>query len=83
MCSANWCQPCQKIKPYFLSCNDKYSDISFVYIDVDLNNDIVEQHSIEALPTFLFFDEENKVVERLVGSKQEKLDEYIETFTRN
>ena len=52
--TADWCQPCQTVKPIFYDLETKYPDISFSAIDVQLNPNLAEKFNIKALPTFIF-----------------------------
>lgn len=54
----NWCGYCKKAMPNFdgLTCRDN-DDINIIKINADVQNDLINQHKIEAYPTFrLYFN---------------------------
>jgi thiol-disulfide isomerase/thioredoxin len=57
MFTANWCGPCQRIKPDF---EEKYSlrnpKIKFFVVHVDENEETAKAYDILSLPTFMFFE---------------------------
>ena len=60
---ANWCKPCKIIEPYIneLSKMEQYKHISFINIDIDDNNEIVEYLDINSIPTFISFKNKNNI----------------------
>jgi thioredoxin 1 len=50
---AVWCAPCQAVKPKYNEMALKYSNAVFVTFDVDERQDVAEQLSISAMPTFI------------------------------
>ena len=54
---AEWCGPCQHVKPLFeeLSKDPAYSDVTFLSIDADENPVVCGDNSISSFPTFKFF----------------------------
>lgn len=66
--SATWCGPCQMMAPVFVELEDTYGDmINFVTVDVDENPELTGEFNIEAVPTFIFLDENGKETERITG----------------
>ncbi|MFH4981783.1 hypothetical protein AB6A40_008492 [Gnathostoma spinigerum] len=49
---AVWCGPCQKIAPTFEQLSNKYLNVSFVKVDVDVATDVSAREGITAMPTF-------------------------------
>lgn len=50
---ANWCGPCKAVKPKYQEMAKKYTNTLFLTFDVDEHQDIAEQFSISAMPTFI------------------------------
>lgn len=50
---ANWCGPCKAVKPKYDTMAQKNSHAVFVTFDVEEQQDIAEQFSISAMPTFI------------------------------
>ena len=54
--TATWCGPCQAIKPHLLSLSDEHSSIRFLMIDVDDHQELTTELGVEAMPTFMFYN---------------------------
>jgi len=74
--TATWCGPCKMIGPFFVQLAEKYQDVIFVKVDVDVGEDIAQKCGISAMPTFQCFKDGVKVDE-LVGASQEKLEALV------
>ena len=76
--TASWCGPCKEIKPFILEKISTNENVSFSIIDVDNDNyeDLCEDYSVNAMPTFLFF-KNKQVVEKIVGGNKEKIEQLI------
>lgn len=78
---ATWCGPCKNIAPLFNRLKGKYSSkINFVSVDVDQDVAMAEKFGIEAMPTFVFLDEDGNEIYRIVGADSAKLSEMVENF---
>ena len=53
--TASWCGPCQMIAPVYEKMSKKYTDVDFVKVDVDENEETAEKCEVEAMPTFIFY----------------------------
>lgn len=71
---ATWCGPCKAIAPLFDSLMEEYhGEVEFVRVDVDEDSATAQQYKIEAMPTFVFIDENGVEKERIVGADAEGL----------
>jgi len=52
---ATWCGPCVRIAPVFSQLSAKYSDSTFLKVDVDKCKGSAETQGISAMPTFRFY----------------------------
>jgi thioredoxin-like negative regulator of GroEL len=68
---ADWCGPCQKLKPWFsqLAADPQYSDrILFVKCNTELMEDeMMTRFPIRALPTVVFLDRELMLLDKVTG----------------
>ncbi|MER6470949.1 thioredoxin family protein [Streptomyces collinus] len=53
MFTANWCAPCKAITPEFESLSTQYETVAFLFIDIDINEEVAEQYGVSGLPMFL------------------------------
>ena len=59
--TASWCGPCRVISPKFEAMSKEFSDVVFLKVDVDENDETAEKYGIQAMPTFIFFKSEKKI----------------------
>jgi thioredoxin 1 len=75
--TADWCQPCKKVRPIVEELNREIADVAFQIIDVDMENDLVKTFQITSVPTFILFEGEEQI-NRITGAQtREKLNEFI------
>jgi thioredoxin 1 len=72
---ADWCGPCKMIAPYFEELSNKYKNIYFCKVNVDID-EIASVCDVTSLPTFLFYNNQENVDE-LIGANKEKLGEKL------
>jgi len=75
--TADWCQPCKKVRPIVEELNRETVDVTFQIIDVDMESDLVKTFEITSVPTFILFENEQQT-NRITGAQtREKLNEFI------
>ena len=68
---ADWCGPCQMMKPAFESLSGKYSDkLKFAKINTDVLPDLAMRYGIQGIPC-LVVTKNGKEVDRIVGFSNE------------
>jgi len=77
--SAVWCGACLIMNKRWKELNTKYN-FETISLDVDVDEDVVEKYNTgEKLPVFIFFDDEDKELGRLIGEKStSQIEEFIE-----
>lgn len=65
---ADWCGPCRMLSPMLeeMSNNNKKSEVKFVKVNVDENQQLAGQFGIMSIPTVVVF-KDGKVVNQLIG----------------
>jgi thioredoxin 1 len=66
--TADWCNPCKKVRPIVEEINRESFDLKFQIIDADLNIELVKKFEIKSIPTFIVVDD-GEVLRRLTGSQ--------------
>lgn len=74
--TADWCQPCQKIKPIIKEINRDKIGLKFQIIDADLEKELVKHFNIKSIPTFIIIAQ-GKEIKRLTGLQTK---EALQTF---
>lgn len=77
-CFAEWCGPCQRMKPIFkeLAEDEQYKNIEFVTIDTDKCNWINNRFDIDSIPRFLFF-KNGKLIHEQRGASNKDAFEFV------
>jgi len=75
--TADWCQPCKKVKPIVEELNREYLPGMFQMVDVDIEKEMAQTFQIRAVPTFVLF-ENSKEINRITGAQtKQSLLEFI------
>lgn len=74
---AVWCGPCKAIAPFVSELSEKYTDVTFVKVDVDELPDVAQEADVTAMPTFAFYKGGEKIAE-MVGAKKDRLEELVQ-----
>ena len=53
--STEWCVPCKKMKPVIEEIERENPEVKVVYIDADVNNELVKLYQIIGVPVFIVF----------------------------
>jgi len=75
--TADWCQPCKKVKPIVEDM--KREGFQFQMIDADYEQLLVKRFKVKAVPTFILL-EDGKELNRITGAKTR---EELEGFIKN
>ena len=64
---AQWCGPCKMTGPIIEQLAEEVSNVKFVKVDVDPNQELSSQYQVFSIPTFLIF-KDGQVVNQFVGA---------------
>lgn len=73
---ATWCGPCKMFGPIFEEVSED-SNINFVKLDVDKNDDIARKYGVMTIPTVILFDNVEEVKRHVGLMNKEELEEFI------
>merc|ERR1712080_92286 len=74
---ATWCGPCKVIAPEIETMSKgAFSDVIFLKVDVDENEEATQDYNITAIPTFILVKYSQKVAE-MKGANADKLKSMI------
>jgi len=73
---ATWCGPCKMIAPKLEDMAQQFTDVIFLKVDVDDNEEVASQYDISCMPTFIFIKNFEKVSE-FSGANADKVKELI------
>ena len=66
--TAEWCNPCKKVKPIVEELNRESADTRFQIIDADSEIDLVKSFEVRSIPTFILI-EDGKEFKRVSGAQ--------------
>jgi len=66
--TADWCNPCKKVRPIVEELNKEQIIAKFFMIDADIENEMVSDFEVRSVPTFILISN-NKEVSRTTGAK--------------
>ena len=73
--TADWCQPCKKVKPIVEDM--KKEGFQFQMVDADYEQLLVKRFEVKSIPTFILL-EDGKEVNRITGAKtREELENFV------
>jgi len=78
---ATWCGPCKMIAPQLEEHSKEKTDIVFLKVDVDDNEDIAAEYDIASMPTFVFI-KNGAVLGSFSGASLDKLKSSIEKYQK-
>ncbi|GFR95942.1 thioredoxin [Elysia marginata] len=78
---AQWCGPCKLIAGQVDQLSNEHSDVTFLSIDVDENEDTADSSNITVLPTFQFYIG-GRMMDEVRGNAVDIVDEKIRTMQR-
>ncbi len=70
---ADWCPPCQAMKPILEKLEEKYKgQVEIVRVDVDApeNRSLVLKYRIVSIPTFIFINSKGEVSKKIIGYRE-------------
>lgn len=66
--SADWCTPCQELKPIFSNLKTEYENhIDFVTVNTDSKPDLPKIYGIRNIPTLLFLTKDGSIKKQTTG----------------
>ena len=65
--TASWCGPCRALTPRLSNLSNKYTDVTFVKVDIDENMDSARELFISTVPTVMIYNGDT-LVNRSTGA---------------
>jgi thioredoxin 1 len=66
--TADWCNPCKKVKPIVEELNREQGYARFQIIDADIETELVKRFEVRSIPTFILI-EEGSEIKRITGAQ--------------
>lgn len=68
---ADWCGPCQAMKPIIDELEKELKDVKFTKINVDENSEEAQKYSVMSIPTYVI-KKDNEIVDQFSGVKSKE-----------
>ncbi|MBO4726362.1 MAG: thioredoxin [Clostridia bacterium] len=59
--NADWCGPCQMLKPVLTAVASNNPNVKFVSVNVDVAPELAKQYGIMSIPCLILFDHGNEI----------------------
>ena len=69
---ADWCGPCQMLKPILEEVEKEHPDVEFVKVNIDEQQEMAEKYEVMSIPTLVFLNDDDEIVETFVGMKSKQ-----------
>jgi thioredoxin 1 len=63
---ADWCGPCQMMKPTFEKVSKEFKEVNFFKVNVDNGQEAAARYDVRSIPTLIFL-KDGKEADRIVG----------------
>lgn len=81
---ADWCGPCQELKPYMEEFERRYGNIiQFKEINIDNESELADRFGIEAIPTVIIMDSDGNVYSRTTGLNPDEIEANLRAAAGN
>ena len=76
--NADWCGPCQALKPILEELAESYENYKFVSVNIDDEDELAEEYDVASIPCLVIF-KDGAESNRSIGLKsREDLEEFLE-----
>ena len=75
---ADWCGPCQMMKPIFDEVMKKHPDVTGVEINIDDEEELAEKYKVETIPCFVLIEDGVEVAREIGVMPAKKLEKLLE-----
>lgn len=75
--NADWCGPCQMLKPIIEELSDERSDCKFVSINIDDEDELAEKFNVVSIPCLVYFKNGQEVSRSLGLKPKEEIEKLI------
>ena len=69
---ADWCGPCQMMAPILEEIEKEHPEVEFVKINIDDQQEMAEKYEVMSIPTLVFLDDNEEIIETFVGMKSKQ-----------
>ena len=66
--TADWCNPCKKVRPVVDELNRESQDVKFRVIDADSEIELIKSFQVRSVPTFIVL-QDGKEIKRVTGAQ--------------
>lgn len=75
--TADWCNPCKKVRPIVDELNRESADIKFQIIDVDIEMEMARNCNVSSIPTFIVIHNGTEATRATGAQTREQLEALI------
>ena len=77
---ADWCGPCQMLKPVVAEVMSEITDVELEEVNIDVNQDRAVKSGVMSIPTLVLLDDAGEEIDRKIGAlSKDALKQWIES----
>ena len=76
--NADWCGPCQMLKPILEEMSESYDGYKFVSINIDDEDELAEEYDVASIPCLVVFKNGAEAARSIGMKPREALEELLE-----
>jgi thioredoxin 1 len=76
---APWCAPCVRMGPIIDELATQYTNVKFVKINIDDNQEIAQEYNIRSIPTFMVFKDHKLAGATSGGMPKDKFVDFLDS----
>lgn len=75
--TADWCNPCKRLKPIIEEYVKAHSDVKYTMIDVDSQFEIAEDYNVMSVPTLVIVKEDGTTSRHVGMASYEQIESLV------
>ncbi len=75
---ADWCGPCQMMKPVVEEFKDTHPEVKVMPINIDVEDGLAEKYGVSTIPCLVLLKDEQEMVREIGAMSLKKLEKMLE-----
>lgn len=75
---ADWCGPCRLLIPVLEELSREFTDIKFLTVNVDNNQELATSYNVNSIPHLILFKDGKKINSKIGGDTKNNIKDWLE-----
>ena len=76
--SADWCKPCQQMKPIINELAEEQPEVEFVSVDIEQDQETTMKFKVRSIPTFVVLKDDEVIATQHGAASKLKMESLLE-----